>query len=188
MPPKIQKAKKNIHVSKAWNKRADNKFEKILKEKGEEYTIKILDILYNDLNSDINKTLVAYINGVLKNLTEEEKEEMKKPKKKIGLPPEKEVEEAEIVEETEEVVTKEVDHIEDKSEEKNTELSDPLSILLWETYEKMDQKEKDDIKNKAREKYLKTTNSKQFNTIHEKIFAIMEKVYIVEIVRKEKGL
>ena len=63
---KIKKSKKNIYVSKAWNKRVDNKIEKILNEEGEEFVLYILDALYENLKNPIEKTLVQYMNGIIK--------------------------------------------------------------------------------------------------------------------------
>lgn len=68
----IQKAKKNIYVSRAWDKRTDTKIKKIFLEEGEEILIEVLKILYKNLNSNIKTTLVQYINGVLKNLLKQE--------------------------------------------------------------------------------------------------------------------
>ncbi|WP_297597821.1 replication initiator protein A [uncultured Cetobacterium sp.] len=64
----IQKAKKNMYVLKAWDKRTDTKIKKIFIEEGEIVLIEVLKILYKNLNSNIKTTLVQYINGVLKNL------------------------------------------------------------------------------------------------------------------------
>ena len=63
----INKAKCNIYVSKSWNKRVENKLNKIYNEIGEKFTIELLNDLYDNLNSEIEVTLVAYINGILKN-------------------------------------------------------------------------------------------------------------------------
>lgn len=63
----INKAKRNIYVSKSWNKRVENKLNKIYNEIGEKFTIELLNDLYDNLNSEIEVTLVAYINGILKN-------------------------------------------------------------------------------------------------------------------------
>lgn len=65
---KIFKAKRNIYVSKSWNKRVDNKIRKILREEGEELAIELLISLYKGLNTEIKSTLVQYINGMLKNM------------------------------------------------------------------------------------------------------------------------
>jgi hypothetical protein len=65
---KIIKCKRNIYVSKSWNKRVDNKLKKIIIEDGEAAAIEILDLLYKRLNSEIKSTLVQYINGILRNL------------------------------------------------------------------------------------------------------------------------
>ena len=70
----IQKAKKNIYVSKSWDKRTDTKVKKIFIEEGEIVLIEVLKIIYKNLNSNIKTTLVQYINGVLKNLLSQEKD------------------------------------------------------------------------------------------------------------------
>ncbi len=185
----IQRAKKNIFVSKAWNKRVDNKILKLIKEEGEDYTKNILRILYENLNTDINKTLVSYISGIMKNLKKQQKEALDTEK---PVETREKLERVRIVEEIEEAITPEI--VEEKRdvrgdlEEKNADVTDPISKLLLELYDKMSSEEKSEVKEKARKQYLKTTNSKSFNTIHEKIFSTMERIYVLEILRKEKGL
>lgn len=185
----IQRAKKNIFVSKAWNKRVDNKILKLLKEEGEEYTKNILRILYENLNTDINKTLVSYISGIMKNLKKQQKEALKTKK---PVETREKLERVKIVEEAEEVITPEIVEerrdVREDLEEKNVDVTDPISKLLLELYDKMSSEEKSEVREKARKQYLKTTNSKSFNTIHEKIFSTMERIYVLEILRKEKGL
>lgn len=68
----IQKAKKNIYVSRSWDKRTDTKVKKIFIEEGEIILIEVLKIIYKNLSSNIKTTLVQYINGVLKNLLSQE--------------------------------------------------------------------------------------------------------------------
>ncbi|MGL5965132.1 MAG: replication initiator protein A, partial [Fusobacteriaceae bacterium] len=68
----VQKAKKNIYVSRSWDKRTDTKIKKIFMEEGEVILIEVLKIIYKNLNSNIKTTLVQYINGVLKNLLTQE--------------------------------------------------------------------------------------------------------------------
>ena len=70
----IQKAKKNIYVSRSWDKRTDTKVKKIFIEEGQIVLIEVLKIIYKNLNSNIKTTLVQYINGVLKNLLSQEKD------------------------------------------------------------------------------------------------------------------
>lgn len=65
----IYKAKKNIYVVRAWNKRTNTKIRKIYNEDGEELVCEVLRILYKNLTKNIKTTLVQYINGVLKNLS-----------------------------------------------------------------------------------------------------------------------
>lgn len=93
----IEKAKRNIYVSKSWNKRADNKIEKIDREDGRESVLFILKTIYENLNDDIKKSLVQYINGIIKNLRKESKYPISK--KKVETSSNDEIEEAVIVEE-----------------------------------------------------------------------------------------
>lgn len=89
----ITKAKRNIYVSKNWNKRVDNKLKRVVEEYGEKFATDLLTRIYKRLNTDIKTTLVQYMNGVIKNMKTEKKAEKKenlqlfkqgtvKPKKK----------------------------------------------------------------------------------------------------------
>ena len=64
---KVEHIKHNIFISKAWDKRVENKINKLLNEVGKSFVLETLDDLYNSLKTDIEITLVAYINGILKN-------------------------------------------------------------------------------------------------------------------------
>jgi hypothetical protein len=68
---RIQKTKRNLYVSKAWDKRTDTKIKKIYFEQGEEVVLEVLKSLYSNLNNTIKTTLVQYINGILKNMRSE---------------------------------------------------------------------------------------------------------------------
>lgn len=74
---RIKKAKRNIYVLKAWDKRTDTKIKKIYREEGEERTKEILNILYKNLTTNVKTTLVQYINGIIKNLSNVDKENNK---------------------------------------------------------------------------------------------------------------
>ena len=177
------KAKKNMYVSKAWNKRADNKINRIVNEYGEDYAIHILKNLYDGLKQEISKTLVQYINGIIKNHPYEEFLEEKE--EKIGVKnvnkldktsTRVEVVEAQIVEEKEpKGPTKDV----------SEEQPDPMRGILYDMYLKLKEEEQEMYREKARELYLKETNSKSFNTVHEKIFKNLEKNYIIRIIKGE---
>lgn len=69
---KVQKAKRNIYVQRAWDRRTDNKIKKICREEGEATAKEVLSILYKNLNGNIKTTLVQYINGILKNISADE--------------------------------------------------------------------------------------------------------------------
>lgn len=64
----IKKAKRNIFISKAWNKRVENKINKLISEYGENFTAQVLDKIYTKLTFEIKTTLVQYINGVVKSM------------------------------------------------------------------------------------------------------------------------
>lgn len=64
---KVEHVKHNIFISRAWDKRVENKINKLLNEVGKSFVLEILDDLYSNLKNDIEITLVAYINGILKN-------------------------------------------------------------------------------------------------------------------------
>ena len=68
----IYKAKRNIYISRSWDKRTDTKIRKIYTEDGEEFVSEVLKIIYKNLNKNIKTTLVQYINGVLKNIYKSE--------------------------------------------------------------------------------------------------------------------
>lgn len=185
----VRKAKRNIFVSRAWNKRVDNKIIKLYKEEGEEYTINILKILYANLNTQITKTLVSYINGIIKNL---KNKNMELFAEKVEIPElvddfsQRKEKKAAVISENNEI--EDIEVIVDSVKENVKVGEDPISKLLFELYDKMDDDEKSEIREKAVKEYLRKTNSKIFTSIHEKIFKTMEKVYILQILRKEKGI
>ena len=53
---KVQKAKRNIYVQRAWDRRTDNKIKKICREEGEATAKEVLSILYKNLNGNIKTT------------------------------------------------------------------------------------------------------------------------------------
>ncbi|WP_321330134.1 hypothetical protein [uncultured Ilyobacter sp.] len=184
----IKKAKRNIFVSKSWNKRVDNKIIKLYKEEGEEYVINILKILYSNLNTEITKTLVSYINGIIKNI---KNKNMELFSERTEIP--EIIESASKKPRTNRSLIKNTNSIEDaeiievKRDKKEVLSEDPITKLLLELYDKMSDEEKQEIKEKAIKKYLQTTNSKTFSNIHEKIFKTMERVYVSQILKEEKG-
>lgn len=109
----IERAKKNIYVLKAWNKHpkhSENKISKLLKEKGEQYTVNLLNELYKGLKSEIQTTLVQYINGIMKNLKSDSSKktiENTKNKNKKSVEKVKDIELKDIIENK----TKEDDYI-----------------------------------------------------------------------------
>lgn len=63
----IMQARKNKIVNKKWNKRVDTKIDKIINEDGEIIAIRLLNII-ETIKTEIETTLVQYINGILKNI------------------------------------------------------------------------------------------------------------------------
>jgi len=163
----IKKSKKNIYVSKAWNKRTDNKVEKILREDGEEYAVYILKGLYTGLKKDVTTTLVQYINGIIKNSPKNEvieiNEIIEKPFIKEIIP------EAEIIEVIEKPETQE----------------NPVDKLLYEMYLKMKEEEQEKYFEKAKKLYMSDANLPNFNKVIEKIFKGIEKIYIIKALKSE---
>ena len=63
----ISSAKTNTFISKAWNKRVDNKIQKIVDEFGEDLAIHVMNAIQG-LNSEIETSLVSYMNGIIKKI------------------------------------------------------------------------------------------------------------------------
>ncbi len=77
---RIQKAKKNLYISKAWDKRVETKIEKIYKQYGEDFTIIVLNNL-SKLNGPVKTTLIQYLNGMLTNILSEQNGNINKTQK-----------------------------------------------------------------------------------------------------------
>ncbi len=195
----VKRAKKNIYVSKAWNKWVDNKIQKIFEENGEEYTVNILRTVYKSLNKQISKSLVGYINGIMKNMEESSSENQLSfgryaPDKNeiIERESEDDIEDAEIVVEDKKIdnrtVTKKSNLDTTELKTPKLDLDDPISKLLLELYSKLSENEKTVIKSKAVEKYLEATDSEAMTKVHEQIFKSLEKIYVLEVMKEDKGI
>lgn len=79
----VEKVRRNIYVSRAWNKHMVNKVNKMYNEYGEDFCVLILNELYSSLNDNIKTTLIQYINGMIKNLKEEARQNKKRLTKKM---------------------------------------------------------------------------------------------------------
>lgn len=170
----ITKAKKNLYISKAWNKRTDNKIEKLVLEFGEDYTIFILRSAYSNLKQEVRTTLVQYINGIVK----------KVPKTKFQ---EGKMDNQSSIAKSNIVKTQLADQREFLKPLKNPSESqeNPLERILYDMFLKMKEDEQKTLQEKARILYLKETNSESFNKVHEKIFKNLEKIYIIKIIKGE---
>lgn len=164
----IEKAKRNIFISKAWNKRTDNKIENLIDKEGEEYTVFLLKTIYKNLKQDITTTLVQYINGVSKKIPNKNFEQP--VKKEIKVPKDSSIIEAEIVEET-------------KIKPETNEMLD----LVYAMYLDMKKEKQEIIREKAIKSYMKFTGGNKFTSVHEKIFKTIEKNYIVKVIKDELG-
>ena len=164
----IDKAKRNIFISKTWNKRVDNKIKKIVVEDGEDYAVYILKTAYKNLKQDIRTTLVQYINGIMKNIPKSEFQEENV---------EKDVRTSKVLE---------PQGITEKEDKKLSDVQvDPMTAILHDMYLKMKDEEQETLRKKAGELYLKDTNSKSLSGVHEKIFKNLEKNYIIRIIKGE---
>lgn len=191
---KIEKAKRNIYVSKSWNKRADNKINRIIREQGKEYTIFILDALYKNLKKDIQTTLVQYINGIMKNNPKNEVIEPPKQKKSIkqsNLFDIKNSEEIlEVIEIKETKKTKEVNKAKKKIEEEIKDKIprikiDETKIFIIGLFEKMKDEDKIEYKQKALDLFLKDYELSKLNKLHEKIYRSLKEEYIIRVIKME---
>lgn len=79
----VEKARRNIYVSRAFNKNFQNKINNMYNEYSEDFVVLILNNLYSSLNKNIETTLVQYVNGMIKNLKDEAKENKKRLSKKM---------------------------------------------------------------------------------------------------------
>lgn len=182
----ITKAKRNIYVSRAWNKRVDNKIIKLLKEEGEEFTKEILEALYSNLNENIKTTLVQYINGIIKNKKVNENYKKEKKKKEI----QKELDKKENTEEAElqKVTTKEQQEFINAFTEFNTDEKELPKVTSSEEenslYDKCIEENRLKIQDKfiiTSEEYLKEYKkytSKGYLSI--KATELMNKMFIVK--------
>lgn len=192
---KVEKAKRNIYVSKAWNKRTDNKIKRILKEDGEEYAVFILDALYRNLKKDIQTTLVQYINGIIKN---NPKNEVVEPVEQTEVRSKKyEVKSKEVTEnkeqkslfgdisEAEIVNEKQVES--SKSERVNEEegISEITKNFIWGMFEKMKTEEQERYKETAVKLFLKEVGKEKLDKLHTTIYKHAEREYIIKVMEKE---
>ncbi|MGL4534497.1 MAG: replication initiation protein, partial [Fusobacteriaceae bacterium] len=68
----VKKMMRNIYVSRAWNSSAESSIKKLIHSEGEEFTIKVLKSVYENLKTDVKKSLSLYIQGVVKKMKEVE--------------------------------------------------------------------------------------------------------------------
>ena len=154
----IKKAKRNIFVSKAWNKRVDNKLEKLLVTNGEAYVLNLLKILYNDLKKEIKSTLVQYINGIIKN-------------KKLDASLDEMFEETEV----QEVVNEETNPEELIKEEQTNTID-----IMYNFFLQMGENTKKEILKKAEKIFLEGIGADKMNPTYTKAFELSKKAFIIK--------
>jgi hypothetical protein len=193
---KMEKAKRNIYVSKSWNKRTDNKIKRIIKEDGEEYAIFILDALYKNLKKDIQTTLVQYINGIIKNNPKNEVIEsstspnpfFSKGKETNGTKNNSEkkeqknlfdnIQEAEIVETP--------PSVDNQSEEQVGEsISEVTKSFIWGMFEKLKEEEQSRYRELALKRFLSEVGKEKLDKLHKTIYKHAEREYIIKVVAEE---
>lgn len=156
----IKKAKKNLYVSQAWNKRVDNKIIRIYRNEDEKYVAYILRSIYKNLKTPVKTTLVQYINGIIKKLDRKEIE-------KVIFTQNIHIEEAEVLDENK----KSEDNIQDD--------------FIYNMFLEMNETSKENIEKKAKELYLIDTGTEEITGIHESIFERAKKNLIVNVLKQQ---
>lgn len=164
----ILKAKKNIYISKKWNSRMDNKVKNLTETYNEDYAIFILNELYKGVNSEIKKTLIQYTNGIIKNKSF-------KDFKKLYT----------ITKANPSFQKHNLHNNCKKEKDETVNRNKELRKKIMDEYEKMDDNKKIYIEKNIRDVYLKTTNSKSFNKVHEMIFSSMKDQYIFDYLKEK---
>lgn len=191
----LERTKRNIYFSRKYNKRIYNKLKKMFDQEGEEFTLTLLRNIYSGLNTDIRKTLGAYIDSVAKNL----KAQANNPVQQLNLmqsaqdtqtvKPVKVVEEAVIIPEAEVVVEKDLNTKAAPVVTNNEpEISESEKILV-ELYASFSDAKKAEIENKAKELYEEDLGM-PLNPINETIFnkESVKKLYIRRVLKNIFGL
>lgn len=152
----IFKIKKNIYISKSYNKRVENLLKKIYNEEEEVLFQLLIDKLYYGLNSEIKKTLYSYINTVYKNIELAEIEEIKKEKEKSYI--KEEPKEEKVI----------------KNEEINIEID----------LNKYSQTVIDFLYEESKALYMKDSNITELISIHIKIYESLKENYFKRVLSK----
>lgn len=169
----ISKMKRNIYVSKSWNKYSENKIYKLVREKDADFAVKVMNIIYESLNSEINTTLVKYINGVVKKLENPTDENQKSGRKKI-------------IGRTLVNVVELEKQVEKTSIEKNTEDStSQMNSFIYEMFLDMKEERQEELIKQAKQLYKEKTGLETIGKIQEKMYKVSEKNLIVEILTKK---
>ncbi|MGL4533540.1 MAG: hypothetical protein ACRC0V_07150 [Fusobacteriaceae bacterium] len=184
----IAKMKKNIYVSKSWNKYSENKIHKLAKETNIDFAVKIMNLVYESLNSEINTTLVKYINGILKKIENQGVEEIvKRGRKKIMK--QKTLETDTVFEST---IQEKVEKISENTYENYTKLKNDfqdlnMSNFVYSMFLDMKEEKQQEVIKEAKKLYQEKTGSEILGKIQEKMYKASEKNLIAEILTKKSS-
>ncbi|MGL6168427.1 MAG: hypothetical protein ACRC0Y_09085, partial [Fusobacteriaceae bacterium] len=161
----VKKMMRNIYVSRAWNSSAENSIKKLIYSEGEEFTIKVLKSVYENLKTDVKKSLSLYIQGVVKKMKEGETEVVKK-----------------VVEKKPIIHKEEIGSPISYPDKQNEEMRN----ILFSLFENFDKEKQLDLEEKARKEYLSEVNQNEMNDFLEKSYKFSRKKFIVDEIIKLK--
>ncbi|MGL4402285.1 MAG: hypothetical protein ACRCTS_00890 [Fusobacteriaceae bacterium] len=179
----IGKSKRNIYVSKSWNKHTDNKIKKIIQLEGEDYAVKVLNALYENLKKEIDTTLVQYINGILKNLPNDVPK-IKKIESPISVIEVKAVKKSEKIEDKEPV---DIERKEEREDESKSESQENFDNILYNAFLQFPEEIKETYEKKAEEIYVEKVGSSPNLGHHKMIFNSIKKALIIEALKQSNG-
>lgn len=184
----LKKVKRNIYFAKKYNKRIYKKLVRLCDNEGEEFVVEILNRIYNGLNTEIKKTLGAYIDTIVRNLKKEYSQNVSPKLFNFGNDntSKNNIEEAEVIE----VKTEKEEIIEEEKTDDVQNKTDELENTLINLFENFSEERKEEIVQTAKEYFLKDTGCEKLNPIQEKIFNSenVKKLYIRRVLKEIFGI
>ncbi|MGL6167870.1 MAG: hypothetical protein ACRC0Y_06245, partial [Fusobacteriaceae bacterium] len=163
----VKKMMRNIFVSKAWNSSVESSIKKLANSEGEEFTVKVLNSVYENLKTDVKKCLSLYIHGVAKKMKELEKE-LEKP----------------VIQKKPVIQSKTFEEIGNPIQSDPNKPNENMRKILFNLFESFGKEKKLELEEKAKKNYLSKTNQTEMNTFLEKGFRFSRKKLIVEEIIK----
>ncbi|MGL5050198.1 MAG: hypothetical protein ACRC6E_06120, partial [Fusobacteriaceae bacterium] len=163
----VKKMMRNIFVSKAWNSSVESSIKKLANSEGEEFTVKVLNSVYENLKTDVKKCLSLYIHGVAKKMKELEKE-LEKP----------------VIQKKPVIQSKTFEEIGNPIQSDPNEPNEKMRNILFNLFESFDKEKKLKLEEKAKKNYLSKTNQTEMTNLLEKGFKFSRKKLIVEEIIK----